>query len=95
MEIFKENLKTEGASEEAPKEKASDIELAAFFIKHIENPCEVEVKDEEKVNIKPFYIREAKKVLKNMTNPFAIELLKKKIKEYEREDEKERKDKRL
>ena len=82
MEDFEDNLGTEKMPE-----KASDIQLAGFFVKHIENPCGVEVEKGKIVNIRPFYIREAKKALGNMTNPFAIELLERKIKEYEEEKE--------
>ena len=82
MEDFKDNL----GAEKMP-EKASDIQVAGFFAKHIENPCSVEVEKGKMANIRPFYIREAKKALENMTNPFAIELLEKKIKEYEEETE--------
>jgi hypothetical protein len=82
MEDFKDNL----GPEKMP-EAASDIQLAGFFVKHIENPCSVEVERGKVVNIRPFYIREAKKALENMTNPFAIELLERKIKEYEKETE--------
>ncbi len=81
-----ENLKDNLGPEKTP-EKASDIELADFFVKHIENPCGVEIEKGKMANIRPFYIREAKKVLENMTNPFAIELLERKIKEYEEEKE--------
>jgi len=64
--------------------KGSDIEIANFFIKHIDNPCGVKINGKIE-NIRTFYIREAKKALEKMTNPFAIELLKKKIQEYEKD----------
>ena len=87
MEDF-EDLKDNMEPEKIPNselEKASDMELASFFIKHIENPCGVEVEKGKIENIRPFYIREAKKALGSMTNPFARELLEKKIKEYDNE----------
>ena len=74
-----------GIETEKMPEKASDIELASFFFKHIENPCGIEVEKGKMANIRPFYIREAKKALEKMTNPFAIELLERKIKEYKEE----------
>ena len=63
-------------------EKATDSELAMFFIKHIENPCEAETASGEIVNIRSFYIEEAKRVLPKITNPYAKEALELKIKEY-------------
>jgi hypothetical protein len=50
MEKFERNLQ---------EEKASDMELAEFLIKHIDNPCTVEVEGRIE-NIRSFYIREAK-----------------------------------
>jgi len=52
-------------------EKASDIELALFLIKHIEKPCE----DLEGNNIRSFYIREAQRILNTIKNPDAKKLL--------------------
>jgi len=77
MEKFEKNLKKE--------EKANDIELAEFLVKHIDNPCTVELENGRIENIRPFYIREAKKALENMTDPVAIDLLKRKIQDYENE----------
>lgn len=74
MEKFERNLQ---------KEKASDMELAEFLIKHIDNPCTVEVEGRVE-NIRSFYIREAKRALETMTDSAAIDLLKRKIQEYEK-----------
>src|SRR5680860_1612667 len=63
-------------------EKASDMEIVEFFSFHIDHPCTVELPEGEIVNIRDFYIREALGVLQKLENPFAIELLKKKIKQY-------------
>jgi len=75
MEKFERNLQ---------EEKASDMELAEFLIKHIDNPCTVEVEKGRVENIRSFYIREAKRVLETMTDSVAIDLLKRKIQEYEK-----------
>lgn len=47
------------------KNIASDLEIALFLAEHIKNPCGILVGSEEK-NIREFYIREAKRVIKNM-----------------------------
>ena len=67
--------------EEIP-EKASDMEIALFLTRHIDDPCEVEVAPGQLENIRDFYIREAKRLLLKMTNPNAKQLLELKIKEY-------------
>ncbi len=68
--------------EPLPK-KASDLELAAFLIKHIDDPCEVQIGPGETANIRQFYIEEAKRHLPTFTNTMAREALEGKIKEYE------------
>ncbi|MFA5318716.1 MAG: hypothetical protein WC323_04605 [Patescibacteria group bacterium] len=60
------------------REKATDMELALFLIKHINNPCE----DLHENNIRDFYIREAKKALDTFRNPEAKQLLEDIIQKY-------------
>ncbi len=72
--------------EEEPKERASDREIVDFIIKHIDNPCEVNI-GEEVHNIREFYIREAERFIDEnnkgkITDPEQIERLRKKIQEY-------------
>lgn len=64
-------------------EKASDMEVALFFAKHIDNPYEVEVAPGKKENAREFYLREAKNALSKMTDESAKRFLELKIKEYE------------
>jgi len=65
------------------KDGATDTEVAMILIEHIENPCETEVAPGGiKMNIRDFYIREAKNALKTMTNSHAKEALEAKIREY-------------
>lgn len=59
-------------------EKASDTEVALFFIQHIGNPCE----DMKGNTIRDFYVREARKALEKMKTPHAKELLEKAIEQY-------------
>lgn len=74
--------KSEGIDPKEILEKATDIKAAMFCIKHIDNPCEVEVGPREKRNIRDFYIKLAKDLLEKMTNPHARKLLEDKIHEY-------------
>lgn len=85
-----EPIDKEGASQEISEkkgklkgieeiEKLTDIEIAMFFIRHIDNPCE----DSDGNNIRDFYLREAKKILDRFANPFAKQLLEDKIRQYE------------
>lgn len=67
---------------EKPSVRASDMELALFFMTHIDSPCEAEIESGRKENIRKFYVREATKALKNMTNSTARRLLEEKIEEY-------------
>jgi len=60
------------------KEKATDMELAFFLIKHIDNPCE----DLQGNNIRDFYIREAKKTLNTIQDLEAKKLLEDIIQKY-------------
>lgn len=64
-------------------DKATNMGLVSFLSWHIDNPCEVEVAPGEVRNIRQFYLNFAKDCLDKLTNPFAKELLEKKIKEYE------------
>jgi len=61
------------------KEKATDMDLAMFLIKHINNPCE----DLQGNNIRDFYIREAKKALETFQDPEAKQRLNDVMKNYE------------
>jgi hypothetical protein len=61
--------------------KATDIELAEFLIKHIDNPCE----DLSGNNIRGFYLREAKRALDTMQDPEAKALLESAINRYQSE----------
>jgi len=65
------------------KEKATDREFTNFLIKHIDNPCEVELDSGIVKNIRDFYVRLAKDEIPKMTDPEAIKDLENKIKEYE------------
>ncbi|MDO8622752.1 MAG: hypothetical protein Q7R52_00745 [archaeon] len=62
-------------------DKAMDMEIATFWAYHIENPCGTIV-DGKKVDIRDFYLREARNVLPILTNPFAIEHLENAINKY-------------
>ena len=61
--------------------KASDIEVAVMLGGHIENPCTCE-SNGKVCDIRSFYIREAKRVLPTLTNPFARELLQESVDMY-------------
>ena len=63
-------------------EKASDMEVAAFFMRHIDEPCEVEVAPGDIRNIRDFYLREAEGMLDRITDPEAKKILQAKISEY-------------
>lgn len=63
-------------------EEKSDAEIAAFIGYHLDNPCGCEV-DGEWRNIRPFYIRMAEETIPNLTNPFAADFLRAKLREYE------------
>ena len=69
---------------EKTPEKANDRQLVDFFIKHIDNPCEVEVATGQIENIREFYIREAEGVIPKMKDPTQINRLKNKIEEYKK-----------
>ena len=56
-----------------------EMEIMLFYIKHIEKPCVDPVRG---LDIREFYIREAKKLVEKLENPFAKDLLKIKIREY-------------
>ncbi len=60
--------------------KLYDMEIAMFYIRHIENPC---IEHTTGKNIRPFYIERVKEILPTLTNPYAISLLESKIREYE------------
>jgi hypothetical protein len=54
-------------------------EAAMFLIKHIDAPC---VEPTTGQNIREFYIREAKRLLPKVENPFLKEALEAKIAQY-------------
>lgn len=60
------------------REEATDMELAFFLIKHIENPCE----DLHGNSIRDFYIREAEKALTTIQDLKAKKMLEATIKKY-------------
>jgi hypothetical protein len=60
-------------------DKLYDMKIAMFYLRHIEHPCTDHITGR---NIRPFYIKRVKEVLPTLTNPYAISLLKSKIKEY-------------
>lgn len=62
-------------------DKAMDMEVAIFWAYHIENPCGTIVNG-ERVNIRDFYLREARNVLPILTNPFAKDFLENAINKY-------------
>ena len=59
--------------------KATDMELVLALIPHIEEPCE----DLQGNNVRHVYLNEAKKLLPQLKNPFAKEMLAETIKKYE------------
>ncbi len=61
----------------------TDIEVALFFMRHIDEPCGTELVDGSYVNIREFYIQIAKQILPTLTNPYAKTLLEQKIEEYQ------------
>lgn len=66
--------------------KMSDIEYADELIYHIDNPCLAEIKPGETNNIRSFHLRLAEEALPTLKNPFARELLEKKIAEYQHKE---------
>lgn len=60
------------------KEKATDMELALFLIKHIDNPCE----DLHGNNVRDVYMREAKKALDTIQDLEAKKILEDTIQKY-------------
>ena len=60
----------------------SDMELALYWIGHIEKPCE----DGHGNNVRSVYLREAKTLLatRQFTNPYAKDMLEKAIRDYSR-----------
>ncbi len=76
------NIENKNEENEIVKEEASDMEIAEFLAKHIDNPCSVETADGVK-DIRGFYIKQAKEMLFKMTDENAKMFLELKIKEYE------------
>jgi len=56
-----------------------DQEIAGFFIYHIANPC---VDPQTGLNIRPFYIREAERVIRTFNDPVAKTMLEESIRGY-------------
>ena len=61
--------------------KASDMEIAIFLMKHIDDPCSTSLPSGAQVNIRDFYIRIANEIIPKMTNENARILLENKVKE--------------
>ncbi|PIN91060.1 hypothetical protein COU57_02150 [Candidatus Pacearchaeota archaeon CG10_big_fil_rev_8_21_14_0_10_32_14] len=59
----------------------TDMGIAVEIGYHIDNPCGCEVNGEWE-NIRPFYMRIAQETIPNLTNPFAIDFLEAKLREY-------------
>ena len=62
-------------------DKLTDMQFVLELIKHIENPCTVEVEGRTR-NIRDFYLRESQSILPKLTNPFAKEMLEGTINKY-------------
>ena len=71
-----------GITPDAVPNHVSDTELVTFLMGHIDAPCEVEVAPGQLENIRSFYIREAQRILPTLQNPFAKEMLEKKLEEF-------------
>ena len=67
---------------EAVPEGVADMDVALFFTRHIDYPCEAEVQPGVFENIRGFYLREAERLLGTFTDPVAREMLEKKIGQY-------------
>ena len=64
------------------REEADDMKLAVLLYNHIENPCEVELPDGSRKNIRHVYINEAERALEKLKNPYARKILEDVIKKY-------------
>ncbi|MBU1179189.1 hypothetical protein KKB69_02560 [Patescibacteria group bacterium] len=80
--LKEENFGNKSETEKIP-ETASDMKIALFLAGHIDNPCEAEVAPGKKENIREFYLKEARRLLSEMTEENAKRFLELKIKEYE------------
>lgn len=69
--------------EEKQKTEATDLELALFLVKHLDNPCEIKETPGELFNLRQFYLREARGALLKIKDPEAKRFLELKIKQYE------------
>ncbi|PIT97632.1 hypothetical protein COT77_00465 [Candidatus Berkelbacteria bacterium CG10_big_fil_rev_8_21_14_0_10_41_12] len=78
---MKEEMEMPGESEQE-RPRATDMELALFLATHIDHPCVVEVEPGKFVNIRDFYLRQAKGALLTMEEPNAKRFLELKIEEY-------------
>jgi MinD superfamily P-loop ATPase len=67
---------------EEEKRKMSDMEIAMRIAKHIENPCGIVI-DGKEHNIRNFYLREAKKLIPTLDNPYAKGFLEAIMRKYE------------
>ncbi|MBI4779579.1 hypothetical protein HY797_03970 [Candidatus Falkowbacteria bacterium] len=61
------------------KERATDMEIALFLIKHINQPCEYLPGN----NIRDFYIREARKILETTQDQDVKKILEDTIYKYQ------------
>ncbi len=61
-------------------EKPSDLEVAMFFIGHLQNPCGVEVAPGQRATLRDFYVREATRSLESIRDPEARALLERELK---------------
>ena len=59
----------------------TDMDIVLSLVRHIENPCTVEVKGRTE-NIQDFYLRESRKILPTLTNSYARNLLESVIESY-------------
>ena len=58
-------------------ERPSDMEIALYFIKLLRAPCAIPGAEQEE---KEIYIRQASRAILNLSNPFAIRLLRRELK---------------
>jgi len=62
-------------------ETKTDMDIVLSLVRHIENPCTVEVNGETK-NILDFYLREARRILPDLENSYARNLLESVVESY-------------
>lgn len=64
-------------------EQTTDMGLVLFWIYHLDNPCGFEYEG-KRVNVRPVYIKIVNRIIEthNFENPFAKEVLERKVREY-------------